>query len=839
LARDSADAAAFAEAQRLNEALVASAEHATGEHDTSAAMAEAHDGHPLDGTPVLSEDWLPPVSKQDGVTAAFSAADFPHEILPPSHPEVKRRIAAIDEALFQLDLIKAGVVPPDFAADPEAAVAAIKTALPDPTSFRAGSLSQYYHVWAHLLKPYAHRRQVKWVLRSIKEGVRWSMVKPNSQVTMPQHKAKMARAARMLGAQFSPEDVTAALSSAEPQAVQFPNHKTVEVYPDFVDSALQEAVHSGALRPLPPGVVPKVTSPIGVADNKAPKLRLIIDPAYVNLLLQYAPVRYEQLKDIASYAKPGDWATCTDEKSGYYHLPLHPSMWTHFGICWQGRYYVFTHMAFGIGPACRTYTALKQELFRVIRDRGGVRMTFLIDDQCNVAQGKLLAQFQAAAILRIQWALGFTLSLPKCQLQPTQAPHFLGMIVDLGNRKFVLPDEKVADFQRLVADLMGRPKVKARDLAKAAGKLVAFSPAIGLSKLYARHLFLIMQHMPLWDEYCPTPEAARDTLAWVAKVLPDWNGHRWESTRAFFRMAGDYSSECGYAAYSVDGHVLQVPMVMSLTDEERAAVSDGSLHSTFGELKCLVHLLTILGAEPHRERVEGRGMVYETDNIATYCTVMRMSGNAGIYPLVRAVHELAKGLDLELVVEWQRRSTPNQVEADRLSKLEDNSEWSLDDGVFSTRIAARPLVLGHPAGGLTIDLSASDSTTKLPRFMSRHYCVGTEGVDMFLRPSWATHPVTGARELCYINGDFCQMGRILAKIARDRADAVVVYPVWPRYWTVMWADLPVVDDFQLPSFPRICVPGPRVPRAKRQAWQARPRAPSYPLRVAVIIWPTS
>jgi hypothetical protein len=191
---------------------------------------------------------------------------------------------------------------------------------------------------------------------------------------------------------------------------------------------------------------------------------------------------------------------------------------------------VFTHMAFGIGPACRAFTLLKQELFRVIRERGGVRMAFLIDDQCNLASSKELASLQAAAILRVQWALGFTLSLPKCQLEPTQTPHFLGMVVDLACRCFRLPEHKIAEFQRMVAELSASGTVTARCLAKAAGKLVSYAPAIGLSPLYSHQLYLTMKGKPHWDEHFSTPAAALSALEWVAANLQAWNGHRWACT---------------------------------------------------------------------------------------------------------------------------------------------------------------------------------------------------------------------------------------------------------------------------------------------------------------------
>lgn len=824
-------AAADQRAAQLQPPLVGTcSEHATQHNDTSTALLEAESPH-LAGEPQLTEEWLEHVpAPAQAKVKHFTQADFQHDVLPPNHPEVVARCKAVDEALFWLDLIREAKVTPELLARAGEHVEAIKALLPDPDQFTAGGLTRYYHVWKHLLGPYEQtRRNVKWLLQSIRTGVRWSTAVPQAQVRMPDHKAKLARVRRMITKQLGSRAADEMLASSVPQRLECPNHKSAADYPAFVQEAVAAAVATGAARELPPGEVPQCVHPIGVADNKAPKLRLILDPAYLNVLLKYEPLRYEQLSDLSYQARPGDWATTTDEKSGYHHMPLHPSMWTLFGFQHEGRYYVYTHMAFGIGPACRAYTTLKQELFRVVRDRGAVRMAFLIDDQCNLAPTKELAQLQAAAILAIQRALGFTLSVPKCQLTPTQHPHFLGMLVDLAARCFRLPGAKIAEFQRLVAELCARRTVTARDLAKPAGKLVSFAPAVGLSVLYSRQLYLAVKGQPHWDEHFPNPAAAVDAMHWVASQLPSWNGRQWSCTRDVLRAAGDYSSLRGYAAYLLDRKLLPEPVIHTLTKEELAAVAAGELSSTYGELKVLQLLLEVL-VQSHMHLAQGKLLVYETDNQAAMAVLNSMGGNATNYPLVRQIWETAKAADIELLVQWHPRDTANQAEADRLSKLTDNSEWALDQQVFDHWIAGNHWVESTKPGCVTIDLCAGPGNAKAARFMSRFWCTGTEGVDMFTRTTWAWHPKTGDRELCYINGDFSQMGRIVAKVAKDKADCVIVYPDWPRYWRIGLQALPIVDDFELPRFESLCRASARVDANKRRG------AASYPIRVAVVLW---
>lgn len=206
-----------------------------------------------------------------------------------------------------------------------------------------------------------------------------------------------------------------------------------------------------------------------------------------------------------------------------------------------------------------------------------------------------------------------------------------------------------------------------------------------------------------------------------------------------------------------------------------------------------------------------------------------MSGNDTNFWLVKRIHETAKTANVELQFEWHPRSTPNQAHADALSKLADNSQWALNPAVFTLHIAAHPLVMAR--GGITIDLFADNTNAKAPRFIARFWCPGCESVNSLGRPSWALIPGTTKRELCYINGDFSRMGDILAKVIRDKADCVIVYPDWPRYWQVMWQQMPVKDCFTLPKSHDLCTAGPRVDKSK-----ARGKAPKYNIKVAIVIW---
>jgi hypothetical protein len=481
-------------------------EEATQQHDTSTILLEDEANYKL-GAPELSDEWLG-VDESAPAThiVIYTEADFPHVIKHAADPEVVARKQDMHQALRWLETLKRGHIPPEAQEkeDPGDLVREVMAGCNNPEEFRAGGWTPYYEVWHALLAPHARERAaVKGLLLGIKQGIRWQLVPPATQTRMPSHAAKLKRLSTMLTRYMPALKLSKVLNTAQPQALHFPNHASAAVYPSFVREEIQKLVEVGAVVQLPDGQRPLVVNSLGVADNKAPKLRLVIDPIYPNLLMKYEQLRYEQLIDMTQYLEAGDWLTTTDEKSGYHHQALHPEMWTLLGFKHEGRHYVFTHMPFGVGPACKAYTVVKQEVYRVVRELAGARLTFLIDDVCLAESSYERAAVLSAAAMLLQRALNFTFSLPKCSPLPSRCKPFLGMLVDAEHLRFLVPQDKVVQFKDLVAQLAASPTVSNRQLARVAGKLVSFMPAVGLAPLYARALYLCRHEQPSGTQSSP------------------------------------------------------------------------------------------------------------------------------------------------------------------------------------------------------------------------------------------------------------------------------------------------------------------------------------------------
>ena len=427
--------------------------------------------------------------------------------------------------------------------------------MPDPDQFRAGRLREHVGVLEAYFKEAGNATGAgKKVLRWMREGINWPRVavQEPGQEAAPFHKKKLGIVRAMLAKAIPTGDkVEDYLQGGKPRRVCFPNHQSTVDYASFLEEELDGMLAKGVVKEWAAADPPVVVNGLRVVDEKFPKLRLCINPMYLNLFMRYKPVQYERLSEVADMAMEGDYAFTTDDKSGYWQCPLHVEMWKYLAFRVKGKTYCFTHLPFGLAPACYVYTFIKQEIYRPLR-AAGLRMAFLIDDQISLQRGVARTRCQSGAMCKLLAALGWTLSLPKCQLEPSQLLRFLGLMVDLKDRSFRVPEDKKQQLQSLVAELTSAVVVSDRIIAKVAGKVMALSLALDLAPLLARGMMKAMQGRTRWDKLYPTPEALKEDMSLMVEMMGTSEGRRWSlrsESISVIRVVGD-ASETQLAAFT-------------------------------------------------------------------------------------------------------------------------------------------------------------------------------------------------------------------------------------------------------------------------------------------------
>ena len=85
-----------------------------------------------------------------------------------------------------------------------------------------------------------------------------------------------------------------------------------------MDTELVKALTKGVIAEWPFPEPLTVVTGLNVVAHKLPKLRLCINPMYINLFLKYQPLKYNRLQDLMDIIGPGDFMTTSDDKSGYW-----------------------------------------------------------------------------------------------------------------------------------------------------------------------------------------------------------------------------------------------------------------------------------------------------------------------------------------------------------------------------------------------------------------------------------------------------------------------------------------------------------------------------------------
>ena len=277
---------------------------------------------------------------------------------------------------------------------------------PDPDQFQAGRM----HACVGVLKEYFRltdntSANAKKVISWIDDGIKFPFVgvQHKSHDKAPHFHRKLEIVKQMLSKAVGSELAESCLQGKTPAPVHFPNHQSAQTNASFVDAELAKAEAKGVVTEWPFQQPPTVINGLLVVEGKKP--RLCMNPSYINLFMQHLPVKYERLQDLVDLLHSEDYMSTSDDKSGFWQLPLHPSMWQYVGFEWRGRYMVFKMAPFGISVLPWIYTTFKQEVFRPLREKG-VRMAFLIDDRAAAESSRPRARLQSEALTKVLLGLG-------------------------------------------------------------------------------------------------------------------------------------------------------------------------------------------------------------------------------------------------------------------------------------------------------------------------------------------------------------------------------------------------------------------------------------------------
>ena len=231
----------------------------------------------------------------------------------------------------------------------------------------------------------------------------------------------------------------------------------------------------------------QLLSNIFLRPKRDGKQRPIINLKELNGHIPYQHFQMEGLRDLKHLLRPGDLMIKLDLKNAYWSVPINKNHRKFMRFQWKGQLWEFLVLAFGLGPAPRTFTKLLKIPVGTLR-RLMIRVIIYLDDMLLIASNmEEILRSRDSAIFLFE-NLGFTINYGKSVLTPCHRCEFLGMMIDSKEMTINLPEGKINEISLLCQTYWETPVTKLTELASLIGKLYATLPAISQAPIQLRYL---------------------------------------------------------------------------------------------------------------------------------------------------------------------------------------------------------------------------------------------------------------------------------------------------------------------------------------------------------------
>ena len=532
---------------------------------------------------------------------------------------------------------------------------------------------------------------------------------------------------------------------------------------------------------------PKCVHPLNVVPKKNGKLRLILDLRHVNKFLHQFKFKYESLADAAMLMHQHDLLCSADLTNGYWQLRMRPDTFEYLGFEWEGDFYVFKVLPFGLSTAPFVFAQTMRAFSAFLRNKGFRLLNYLDDFLFILGPNKGHAETQMRALLGWFQQAGLCVNESKSVLQPCTCLECLGYDVDTAAGLFKVTNARWAAFQQQLLKVCDwRGSMPVRELARVTGYLASFKLVLGdLARFRCRELYRVLEPaatQKAWHLHVRIDaEAFNELLFWKQAPRDLFSTGLWPGPSATEVEVFSDASGTGWGGHTGD---LKAKGVF---DQETCGDSSGrrELFAIFFTLQSFVSVL------------KGKRICIKTDSQNAMFVLKGGSRKPHMHRPAVAIAELCAKHDMRFSVVWIPRAQ-NQLADDLSKQTEFMSDWQLHPK-FCT-------ILQKKWGKIDIDKFAAAHNAQCQRFNALFYCPGVEAVDAFAQ-CWSN-------DFNWCNPPFSLIGRVLCKIMQDQAHGILIIPRWPAawWWPMLvdghghfnsivkdWVELPNAKDLFMPG----------------------------------------
>jgi len=543
------------------------------------------------------------------------------------------------------------------------------------------------------------------------------------------------------------------------------------------ETAISEMVSSllarGIIHRVPDQAEHHVFAPVFAVEKRgSTAIRPIYDARFLNHFIVKRRFRQETLMTARDLVRPGDFFCKVDLKDAYFHMTVHPSHTPLLAFAWGGVSYRYLSLPFGVSSAPRLFTKLLRPVMGELRKQG-IRCVIYLDDLLVMAGSKDQAERETRTAVELFHALGFLISWKKSILAATQQMEFLGVIIDSAQMELRLSVNKLAGLrtraQALHREADRSARVRTKTLASVLGSFTACLVACAVTRLKTRELHRCLRAAvklanDSYTGWATLTSGARTELEWWRDTLHLWNGRSLLQSRPAQVFASD-ASDLGWGMTHLKGHKSGTKNAHGFWEE-----TEHPLHNNPKELRGIAYGLR---AWIRHLNLSDTVVHVRTDNTVALSYILKQGGRI---PEMGAVAEELWAYCLDRNIRLTADHIPGVLNtlADKWSrKTAGPSECRLSDKFFA--------LLCRRRGPFSVDLFASRTNARLPRYFSRYPDPGAEATDA-LAQDW-----TGESAYCF--PPFPVIGQVLRKLHLEGGRMLLIVPHWPTqaWWPALLA----------------------------------------------------
>lgn len=328
--------------------------------------------------------------------------------------------------------------------------------------------------------------------------------------------------------------------ASRPSPASFPNSHSVQANKAFVRQELDELVTLSFLRSL--SAPPPLCHPLLVVTKPGKKPRLCLDLSR-NFNDQVAKRKFKllSLEAAVAWSEPGCWYGKMDLSACFLSFPMHPDAARDLAFAFEGKFFQFDVMPFGLSSAPRIASSLLDIVSAQLHDEG-MRVIRYLDDFLVIASSELAALACMKRVAQVLCDFGFKLSTIKTE-GPAQVLEFLGIMLNSLLLSVSVPEAKLVEARSILRDFSLRRRASRSSLLSLLGKLSFLTSVLPAARPFLRFI-IDAAHSP----GNRLQAGFRADLAFWLDHLDSWNGSRkwFPQDKPAFVVASDASLE-GFA----------------------------------------------------------------------------------------------------------------------------------------------------------------------------------------------------------------------------------------------------------------------------------------------------